>query len=151
MKCESGAAPQGVAGSDRASDILLVLSLSLFLLFFVIIIIYYYQYKFRSICIVHQVLLHNMGGGQGHLERFLPKAKAPRLSKSVQRLYTQHNPNTDRSFQLEKHFVKIARALRTTKDRGRIRAGRMTARSAYAVTRWQHILCFAVYDDADDD
>jgi hypothetical protein len=90
-----------------------------------VIIIYYVLLlllKFHSICIVHQVLLHNMRGGQGHLERFLPKAKAPCLSESVQGLYTQHNPNTDRSFQLEKHFVKIARALRTMKDRGGIRA-----------------------------
>ena len=47
----------------------------------------------------------------------------PRLSKmSIQRLYKQTNLNTDRSFQLEKHFVKTARAPRTTKDRGGIRA-----------------------------
>jgi hypothetical protein len=32
----------------------------------------------------------------------------PRLSKSIQRLYKQNNLNTDRSFQLEKHFVKTA-------------------------------------------
>jgi len=62
------------------------------------------------------------GGGRGHLERFLPNAEMPRLSKSIQRLYKQNNLNTDRSFQLEKHFVKTARAPRTTKDRGGIRA-----------------------------
>ena len=47
----------------------------------------------------------------------MPKAEVPRLSESIQRLYKQNNPNTDRSFQLEKHFVKIARAPRTTKNR----------------------------------
>jgi hypothetical protein len=47
----------------------------------------------------------------------LPKAEVPRLSESIQRLYKHTNPNTDRSFQLEKHFVKIAMAPRTTKDR----------------------------------
>jgi hypothetical protein len=37
----------------------------------------------------------------------------PRLRESIQRLYKQKNPNTDRSFQLEEHFVKIDKALRT--------------------------------------
>ena len=63
---------------------------------------------------MHQVLLHNMGRGQGHLERSLPKAEVPRLSESIQRLYKQSNPNPDQSlFQLEKHFIKFPRAPRT--------------------------------------
>jgi hypothetical protein len=56
---------------------------------------------------VHQVPLHNIGGGRGHLERFLPKAEVPCLSESIQRLYKQNNPNTGRSFQLKKHLDKI--------------------------------------------
>jgi hypothetical protein len=46
----------------------------------------------------------------------------PRLSENIQRLYKQNNLNTNRSFQLEKHFIKTARASRTTKDRGGVHA-----------------------------
>jgi hypothetical protein len=50
----------------------------------------------------------------------MPKAEVPCLSTSIQQLYKQNNPNTDRSFQLEKYLVKNVRAPRMTKDCGGI-------------------------------
>jgi hypothetical protein len=53
---------------------------------------------------------HYGEGGQGHPERFLPKAEASCLSESIQRLYEQNNSNTNWSFhEPEEHFIKIAR------------------------------------------
>jgi hypothetical protein len=93
-------------------------------------------------------------GGRGTRSADCPvKVEVPRLSESIQRIYKKNNPNTDRSFQLEKQFIKVARAQRTTKDRrGRphVTDGREVGRMRWRHgSRYYYTLLYIRYDDDD--